>query len=246
MLKHKVYIIEDEQNNRDRLIHLLDKNFKDSLNIVGSAEGVLEAVEFLKHNHADILLLDIELADGQVFDLLKSIDYRKYKLIFITGYSEHAIKAIKFAAVDYLLKPVNGEELRIAIKKAQENSMQDNHVMDDLLSRRHFGFNDYIVINSANSIEKIPIDSISHLSAEGVYTHIFHDNRATVSSKPIGIYEDVLPQSVFNRCHKSHIVNRSYIKKINKGRGLLITLFNGKELPVAVRKKEEFMEWFNQ
>lgn len=245
MLKHKVYIIEDEENNRDRLIYLLDKNFRDSLHIIGSAEGVLQAIEFLKVNHADILLLDIELSDGQVFDLLNTIDYRKYKLIFITGYSEHAIRAFKYAAVDYLLKPVNVEELKSAIKRIQEDSVQDNHALDDLLSRRQFAFNDYIVINSLNTIEKIPIDTISHLLAEGVYTHIHHDNRVTVTSKPIGVYEDVLPASLFNRCHKSHIVSRSYIKKINKGRGLLITLFNGQELPVAVRKKEEFLDWFN-
>ncbi len=245
MSKLKVLILEDEKHNRDRLLFLLDENFKDSLEVVGAAASIKEAQLLLKLRQADVLLLDIELADGQVFELLNSIDYKKYKLVFITGYSEHAIKAIKYAAIDYLLKPIDTNELIQAIHKVQGNALMDNPVLDDMLDRNKFDIAEYLVINSAQNVKKIPIDSISYLKADGIYTHIYHDNTTSVSSKPIGIYEDILPVSQFNRCHKSFIVNRSFIKRVGKGRGPDLLLLSGEELPVAVRKKEEFMLWFN-
>lgn len=244
MKKQKLYIVEDELNNSERLEFLLDRYFREEIEVIGCAEGIMEASEFLRNHHADILLLDIELADGQVFDLLRMIDYRKYKLIFITGYSEHAIRAIKYAAVDYLLKPVDAEELIGAIRKVQQGSQADNVILEDALQRKRFEFDQFLIINSLSAIERIPFASVSHLCADGVYTQVHHDGKITISSKPIGVYEDVLPPSIFCRCHKSYIVNKSFIKRIGKGRGLNLTLFNGEELPVSVRKKEEFMEWF--
>ncbi len=110
--------MEDEKHNRDSLMSLLDEHFSREIEVVGASGSVLESASFLHHHHADILFLDIELADGQVFDLLNSIDYKKYKLIFITGYSEHAIRAIRFSAVDYLLKPIIPKEFITAVNKA--------------------------------------------------------------------------------------------------------------------------------
>src|SRR5688572_17352136 len=115
MTKLKAFIIEDEKHNRDSLKSLLHEHFNNIIEIVGMSDSILESANFLNNHHADILFLDIELADGQVFDLLNRIEYKKYKLIFITGYSEHAIKAIKFSAVDYLLKPIIPEELIAAV-----------------------------------------------------------------------------------------------------------------------------------
>jgi len=246
MLKYKTYIIEDERHNREILINLINQYFDDSLEVVGFSSSILEGTEFLKHHKADILLLDIELRDGQVFELLNNIDYRNYKLIFVTGYSEHAIKAFKYAAIDYLLKPINKKDFAVAISNAKAQLTKENPILDDYIKRKQFDVADYLVINTAKAIEKIPIESISYLEADGVYTSIYHDSKVTLTSKPLGVYEDVLPRVQFNRCHKSFIVNRSYIKRIGKGRGLDLTLFDGKELPVAVRKKEEFMHWFQE
>lgn len=246
MLKHKVYIVEDERHNREILVNLLQTNFAETIDVVGFSSSILEAIEFLNYQKADILLLDIELKDGQVFELLNHIDYKKYKLIFVTGYSEHAIRAFKYAAVDYLLKPINKKEFIVAINNARELLPTENPILDDYLNRKQFDLAEYLIINTAKAIEKIPIESICYLEADGVYTTIYYDSKSTITSKPIGVYEDVLPRLQFNRCHKSYIVNRSYIKRIGKGRGLDLTLFDGKELPVAVRKKEEFMHWFQE
>lgn len=244
MSKHKLYIVEDERHNREILMNLILQYFTDNIEVIGSSPSVLEASEFLKHYKVDILLLDIELQDGQVFELLNNIDYKKYKIIFVTGYSEHAIKAFKYAAVDYLLKPINKKELIVAINNAINQIPEENPILDDYLKRKQFELAEYLIINTSKAIEKISISNITHLEADGVYTTIFYDNKSTVSSKPIGVYEDILPEIQFNRCHKSFIVNRAYIKRVGKGRGLDLTLFDGKEIPVAVRKKDEFMLWF--
>lgn len=244
MNKLKAFIIEDEKHIREYLQTLMARNFFDKVELCGTAGSILEAMEFLKRTKVDLLLLDIELADGQVFDLLKNIDYKKYKLIFITGYSEHAIKAIKFSAVDYLLKPIVTSEFNDAVNRVLNEHPQDDPVLNDIINRRQFDLADYLLINNQHAIEKISIEKISYLEADGVYTMIYHDSIKTISSKPIGVYEDILSSKLFNRCHKSYIVNKFYIKRISKGRGMEITLFDGKILPVAIRKKEEFNSWF--
>jgi len=240
----KAYIVEDEKHNRDSLIDLLHKHFKNRIDVVGASASVLEAVEFLHTHPADILFLDIELADGQVFDLLHAIDYKQYKLIFITGYAEHAIRAIRFSAVDYLLKPIIPAELVDAVNKVQIRTVEDNPILNDLVSRKQFELSEYLLVNNQQAIEKIMIDTISYLKADGTYTEIYHGAKKTVSSKPIAVYEDILPGSLFTRCHKSFIVNKHSIRRIGKGRNLQLTLHDGTEIPVAVRKKEEFNHWF--
>lgn len=246
MNKLKAFIVEDEKHNRDSLMDLLEVHFKNEVAVVGSTGSILESLTFLQHRHTDILFLDIELSDGQVFDLLNSIDYKKYKLIFITGYSEHAIKAIRFAAVDYLLKPIIQKEFIEAVNKVIKHKTENNPVLNDLISRKQFNLAEYLIINNQQALEKISINNIKYLKADGTYTEIYHEDKKTISSKPIGVYEDVLPEKLFNRCHKSYIVNKNYIKRIGKGRSLQLTLYDGTELPVAVRKKEEFSIWFRE
>ncbi len=244
MQKQNIFIIEDELNNRDLLISLLDENFSSSVEIIGSSGSILESELFLKQNKVDILLLDIELSDGQIFELLNKIEFLKYKLIFTTGYSEHAIKAIKYAAVDYLLKPINTSELIAAMGKVLNEQLSYNPILEDIVNRKQFDITEYIIINSTSKVEKIPIDQIVFLKADGIYTEIHHGSSLTISSKPIGIYDDILPEEIFFRSHKSYMINKNFIKKIEKGRGLFLTLHNGNEVPVAIRKKDEFLQWY--
>lgn len=244
MHRQKAYILEDEQHNRQHLLDLLHTHFPASIEVVAASGSIVETLGYLKHHAVDLLFLDIELADGSVFDLLQTIDHRRYKLIFITAYSEHAIRAIRFSAVDYLLKPIMEGELIVAVNKVLQGQVRENAVLNELVAMKRFELGEYLIVNNLHSIEKIPMESISYLKASGVYTAIYHDHKCTVSSKPIGIYEEVLPAGMFNRCHKSFIVNKHYIKKVVKGRSMLLRLHDGTELPVAVRKKEEFSLWF--
>jgi len=244
MHKQKAYILEDELHNRQHLLDLLHTHFPHSLEVVAASGSIVEALGYLKHHPVDLLFLDIELADGGVFDLLQAIDHHKYKLVFITAYSEHAIRAIRFSAVDYLLKPIVESELIVAVNKVLNEPLRENAVLSDLVTKKRFELAEYLLVNNLHSIEKILFENIHYLKASGVYTTIYHDGKCTVSSKPIGTYEGVLPAGMFCRCHKSYIVNKRYVKRVVKGRNLLVKLFDGTELPVAVRKKEEFNHWF--
>lgn len=240
----KAFIVEDEKHNRDYLISLLNEHFKEQIELVGSAGSVLESVEFLNKFEVDLLFLDIELSDSRVFDLLDRIQHRNYRLIFITGYSEHAIKAIKYAAVDYLLKPIITEEFIEAVNKVlQSPQYSDRQTLEYVLDSKNLESNDYLIVNNRHSIDKIFFEKISHLEADGIYTNIYHENKKTVSSKPLGAFEEVLPLHLFNRCHKSYIVNKFFIKRVEKGRNMEITLHSGGVVPVSVRKKEEFSRW---
>lgn len=244
MLKQKAYIVEDEQNNRDLLIDLINENFASSIEIVGTSDSNKAAEEFLQSNQVDMLFLDIEVSDGVIFDLLNKIDYIQYKLIFITGYSQHAIKAIKYAAVDYLLKPVDTNEFVVAVNKVLVDRIQKNPILEDLIRKKKFDIAEYILINNESGSVKIFMVDIIYIESDGFGSKVFHDNQETISSKPIGVFEDILPDVLFFRCHKSIIINRNYIKQVDKGRNLSLTLRNGAELQVSVRKKDEFLEWF--
>ena len=243
-LKLKTFILEDESNNRELLKHYLTTYFNNKIEIVGESTNNLEALELLKHIKVDLLFLDIELADGLVFKLLNQIDYKKYKLIFITGYSEFAIKAIKYGALDYLLKPIILNELKDAISEISDNPNLNNPILDDFIIRKSFEIPDYILVNTFKEIEKINTNHISHIEADGAYSIIYYNNKKIISSKPIGIYEDILPLNNFHRCHKSFIINKLFINKVKKGRNLIIEINNKIEIPVSIRKKEEFIDWY--
>ena len=243
-MKQKAYIVEDELNNRDLLIDLINENFSNSIEIIGSSDSVKETELFISNNHVDLLFLDIEVSDGIIFELLNTIDYIKYKLIFITGYSQYAIKAIKYAAVDYLLKPIDTNEFVTAVNKVLVDRIQKNPVLEDLIRRKKFDIAEYILIHNGEINEKIFMVDIIYIESDGFGSKVYHGGNVTNSSKPIGIFEDILPEELFFRCHKSLIINRNYIKQVDKGRNLSLTLRNNVELQVSVRKKEEFLEWF--
>lgn len=246
MEKLRAFIVEDEEHNREYLASILNENFSREIEICGSSGLVEECIDFIRSNKIDVLFLDIELEDGQVFDILQNIEYHKYKLIFITGYSEHAIRAIKFSAIDYLLKPIDTDELIAAVHRVMDGAAPDDPILHDMISRKQFNIDNYLVINNRQSIERIALEDISHLEADGAYTVIHHKGAKTISSKAIGIYEDVLPGEQFSRCHKSYIVNRSYIARIGRGRVLEVILRDKTVLKVASRKKDEFNLWFKQ
>ena len=176
--------------------------------------------------------------------MLNTIDYIKYKLIFITGYSQYAIKAIKYAAVDYLLKPIDTNEFVAVVNKVILEKIQKNPVLEDLIRRKKFDIAEYLLIYNGETNEKIFMINIIYIESDGFGSNVYHGNYVTSSAKPIGVFEDILPEELFFRCHKSLIINRNFIKQVDKGRNLSLTLKNNVELQVSVRKKDEFLDWF--
>lgn len=235
----RTLIIDDEPAIRKDLEWLM-KRYPDFV-VLGSCGSIAEARVIIPNTEPELLLLDIELADGTGFDLLQEFPDRNFRIIFITAYNEHAIKAIKFGAFDYLLKPVDEEELMATLKRLlSENAVSTRTQMDITnghLQPKKPGLQNRIVLRSSQYLQVVPFEEILFCQADGSYT-TFHlsDKRKVMVSRPIKEYEELLPESWFIRIHQSYIVNHHFIDRFLKD-GILI-LKDGTEIPVSARKRE--------
>lgn len=237
----RVLIVDDEPIIRKDLESLLQAH-KDFI-VVGTCGSVAEARVLIPATNPDLLLLDIQLNDGTGFDLLQSLEKITFMTIFITAFNQFAIKAIKYGALDYLLKPIDEEELKVALDKVRNNRQQDQDVKESLeVTRSHMNQADdstrsRIVLRSQYFLQVVAFDEIIYCQNDGGYTH-FHlvDKRKIVVSKSIKEYDELLPHRTFLRPHQSYLVNVNFIDRFHK-EGYLI-LKGGEEIPVSTRKKE--------
>jgi len=243
----RTLIIDDEKNNRRKIRELLEKHFP-NVQLVGEAEGVKTGLESIVNHSPDLVLLDIRLMDGDAFDLLNQIGQVNFKIIFITAFEEYALKAIKFSALDYLLKPVLLDELKAAIAKAENQIMNElNLKLLELSNNLNASQNKRIVLKTAEKLHFVPVQDIMRCEADKNYTSFFlTDNKKIVVSGSIKDYEDMLCEQGFYRLHKSHIVNLTYIKSYEKAYGGTVILTDGSHVPVAVRKKNQLIELFSK
>lgn len=244
-----VVIVEDEQQNLETLEEIL-QNHCEQVKITGTASTVSEAVQVIDEVNPDLLLMDINLPDGNSFDILKQIKRKDYKLIFITAFEEYAIKAIKLSALDYIVKPVDPKELIQAIDKAQTaiEEKESNLKIDALLANVNnlSHKKEKIVLKTAESIFILDIQDIIRVESEGSYTR-FYTNKGNkiLISKTMKDYEDVLTDSGFFRIHKSHIVNMNYLIRFDKSEGGYLVMTDQSKVPVSYRKKEKLLEYIN-
>jgi two-component system LytT family response regulator len=237
----RTLIIEDEKKNRLRLIKMIDESFP-NIDIIGEAEGVMAGLDKINDLKPDLVLLDIKLVDGDAFELLEKVGDISFKIIFITAYEEYALKAIKFSALDYLLKPVLLENLRSAIAKAESQIMNDLKIQ---LSTLQLNLSEKkkktIILKTVNKIYLVEIMEVIRCESDGNYTKIFtRDGQMYMVSNPMKEYEDILVEHGFFRIHKSHIVNLSFIQSLDKEG--YVKLKNGISLALARRKKNELLE----
>lgn len=242
-----VLIVDDEIGNRSLLSELLRLNFPD-LQIVGAAEDIKSARLYLDQFKIDLLLLDIEMPHGNGFELLKQLKDYDFEVIFITGFDQYAIDAIKVQALDYLLKPIDEEELseavNLALKRIHEK--QPNQQVVNLLQQLQptSAANKSVSIHTREKIILIRVNELAYLKADGTTTFYYLNNgKRILSTKPIGknmiqlpIAKDVYSHG-FYRCHSSYTVNLFYVKEFNK-KGQTLLLENGEEVPVSQSKKE--------
>lgn len=238
----RVLIIDDEPIIRKDMEMLLKKH--EDLVVVGACGSLKEARVLLETTSPDLLLLDIQLTDGTGFELLQELEQIPFQVIFITAYNQFAIKAIKYGALDYLLKPIDELELDEALEKVR-NSQQ--HVSNNIkegwnVARNHLnqvnkGMQDRIVLRSQQYLQVVPFEEIVYCQNDGGYTHFFlTSKKKIVVSKSIKEYNDLLPDDEFLRPHQSYLVNARFIDKFHKD-GYLI-LRTGEEIPVSTRKKD--------
>ena len=221
-------IVEDEPHNLELLVQLIEE-YCPSVIIQNTAHSVKEAISKIQGNLPDILFLDIELPDGNGFEVLENLPNRNFSTIFITGYDKYAVKAIKYAAYDYLLKPLSIDELQTVIKKYKEDKLNEDSSNNKIFITDH---DRYRIIDCMN---------VFYLETQDNYTYIHLGDQKVLSSYSIGKFENSLPEYMF-RCHRSFIVNVHYIQSVSRGAGGEIKMKNGRSIPVAYRRKSTLLE----
>lgn len=236
----KTLIIEDEPAVRKELEWLVAQ--EKNLQLAGTAHSVTTALQLINETAPHLVLMDIQLTDGTAFDILNKLEEPAFHLIFITAYDHFAIKAIKFGALDYLLKPIDGEEFSATIQKLNKKLGSADHsnqinIAKEQNAKDAISINSTLCVTSVDCLQMIKLNEIIYLSGEGSYTQ-FHleNNKKVTASKALKYYEDLLPDEYFLRPHQSFIVNKSFIDKYLKT-GVLI-MKDQSEVPVAHRKKE--------
>jgi two-component system, LytTR family, response regulator len=241
-------IIDDEPGNIITLSELL-KEYCPQVIVEGSALNPVEGLALIQKVSPEVVFLDIEMPYGNAFDLLDKLVPVNFEVVFITAFNNYAIKAFRYAALDYLLKPVNIGELKAAVEKVAERLQQKNinHRLSSLLDNMRSENTNLqkIGLPTTEGLHFEQVNSIVYLEAEGSYTKVFLKGKKSVLvSRNLKEYEDILPTAIFCRVHHSYIINLNYVKKYFKGRGGYVEMEDGATIEVSARKKEEFFERF--
>jgi two-component system, LytTR family, response regulator len=247
----KTIIVEDEQKSLEMLAAIIRKNSPE-LEIVGLARNVKEGVELIKTKNPELVILDISMPDGTGFDLLEQVPTNKFELIFATASDAHAIRAIKFSACDYLLKPIDMDELKVAIDKALSRkkeappSMENLHFLIQQLKKADDNFQK-ITLPTGNAFEIVSLKDIIRCEADTSYT-IFYlsDKRKLMVSAGLKHYEELLPESDFIRVHHHHLINMQHVLRLLKADGGYAVMSDGSQIEISRRKKEAFLDRLNR
>jgi two-component system LytT family response regulator len=214
--------------------------------VIGTADGVETALNVIQMGRPDLVFLDIEMTHGNAFDLLNQLQPITFQIIFVTAFDNYAIRAFKYSALDYLLKPVDIDDLREAVKRAATKVQGKNFLdqMETLLyNMETFQLSQQkMAVPTLTGLVFIPIKDILRFEANGSYTTIYLTSKEEIiATRNIKEYEDLLPAAIFCRVHNSHIINLHRIQKYHKGRGGYVIMEDGSNIEVASRRREEFL-----
>ena len=245
----KALIVEDEKNSQELLKELITE-YCDGVEVVAIAGNVADASQALIDQKPNLVFLDIELPDGDGFQVLENAEKIDFDVIFTTAYDQYAMRAFKFAATDYLLKPVDIEELQAAVErvvekqKSNENGDQNEQITALIKNIRNIGqpFK-RIVLPTTNGFTVVDPSDIIRCESDRNYTFIFlADGRRILVSRTIKEYDEMLRDYNFFRIHQSHLINLHYLKNYTRGRGGYVELKDGTTLDVSARRKSEFLK----
>ncbi len=244
--KIRSLIIDDDPFIQDLLKDKLGQYFPE-VEVVGSATSGARGLELIEAQQPDLIFLDVEMADMTGFEMLARLNDIYFQTIFITSYSHYAIKAIRFNALDYLLKPIDLGELKQAIKRYKSNVEKDrfpDNIQQALINMNTKKVADQTLILQTQEGElRLVLKNIIRVEGERNYSYIHLANsKKKLTTKTLGDLEELLGDKGFFRCHKSHLVNFSFIKSYSNSTTILLS--DDTELPVARRKKEEFKDWY--
>ncbi|MDP2386833.1 MAG: LytTR family DNA-binding domain-containing protein [Bacteroidota bacterium] len=240
-------LVDDEENGREVMRNLLE-NFFQEIELVGEAENVEDAFKLVKAKQPQLVFLDIQMPRQSGFNLLKKFEELSFEVIFVTSYDQYAINAIKFSALDYLLKPVEIKDLRDAINKAKKSiavKTKNNVQIINLLRTVDTDIKDRkIAVHSGDNVKLLPENNILYIEADGRYCDITTNNSERyTTARSIKEFEEYLgDRAGLIRIHKSCMVNVNHIKGYSKGEPCFIEMINGKVFEIARRKKQEILE----
>lgn len=245
----KAIIIDDEKNSREVIAEILKECF-DEIKIVAQTGDVKNSIKEIKKHKPNLLFLDINLPDGTGFDILRNIDHNNIKVVFITAHQEYAIKAIKFSAFDYILKPFNSSELIKIVRRVLDEHNAENNALRFEAILSSFGNSlpelKKIVLKTYERIYLVNVKDIIRCEAENNYTNFYLSNRNKIMvSKTIKTYETLLSEHKFLRVHQSHLVNLNYIQHFDKPDGGMLVLSDNSTIPVSHQKKALLLEYFS-
>ncbi len=239
-------IVEDERHSRETLRGMLDRYCK-NVEIVAETDSYRGGLKEIREHHPDVVFLDIQMPDGSGFRMLEELDEIDFEIIFTTAFDQFAIKAIKYSALDYLLKPIDPEELVRALKKVEtklsnQKVNQNIQVLLDNIKARDADPHK-IILSTSEKIHIIETDQIIRCESDNYYTNFFlSDGKKILISKTLKENEQLLSDHNFIRPHKSHLVNVKYIKGFLKYDGGYIEMTDGSRIPVSRRKREKIIE----
>jgi two-component system LytT family response regulator len=245
----KIVIVEDEENVRDSLKRMIELYSQD-ISVVAMCGNVKEGVKAINDYQPDLLLLDVELGKESSFDIFQYFPKPDFKMIFITAHERYAVQAFRFAALDYLLKPVDPVLLMEAIKRVSQikeqekfpikiNSFLHNASVDPAQKK--------IILKTIDNIHVVSLGDIMYCEADRSYTSFFLIDKSRIMvSRTMGEFEELFFDYGFFRIHQSYLLNLEFLKRYEKGDGGKAILKNGQSLPVATRKKDQLLELLNR
>ncbi len=238
--------IEDEPRNVQLLLDLIAANCPGQIEMLGNAGSLPEAIKLIKEKKPELVFLDIEINEGNAFELLDQIDPINFEVIFITAYNEYAVKAFRVNAIDYILKPISKTELKDSIERAvlkvNTRKLVDNK---SLKSARILAGTELprLSISTSDGTSFINPEEIIRIEAMGSYSKLYLKGGSTiVSTKNLKFIEQHLPENLFLRVHHSWVINLNFLKKYNQGKNGCICMADDSNIPVSVRKRGKLLD----
>lgn len=239
--KIKTILVDDEQVALDSLTHELTLNCPE-VEIVGVAKTIEEAYQKINKHQPSLVFLDIDLGERSSFELLDLFNEISFQIIFVTGHNDFAIKAIKYSALDYILKPATGIDLIASVQRVKRNinkSESFNLLKEQIKEQK---ISNKIALQIGDKIVLINVSSILYCESDGNFTKVFLENEKLYISRNMKELEFLLQSQGFFRIHRSFLINLDQIQSYNQSEGGYIVMNNGKDIPISKRKKESFLK----
>lgn len=239
----KTVIVDDRNSIREFITQLLSN--RDDIEVVGEADNVENAISVINTKKPDLILLDIQLPDGNGFEILEGLTYTDYRVIFVTSHEEFALKAFKYSALDYVVKPIDPEVFYASIEKAKshfsagDQQLKIQSLIENLTSNKT---TKKLVLNTQETVHVVNSEEITRCESDGSYTLVYFQERKIMISRKLKDFEEMLSGLSFYRSHRSHLINLNFVDRYEKKDGGYIIMKDNTSVPLSAAKKEEFFE----